>query len=263
MSEIITSVHNPRVKHAAGLREKKQRELDGLMLVDGAEEVSLALASRAVMRTLFCSEHNRDDAYGLLAKARQAGAEVIHVGGRAFEKVAYRDSPDGWVGVFHKPSTALAELRLGVAPLVLVIEAVEKPGNLGAMLRTADAAGADAVISCNPITDLSNPNVVRASKGAVFAVPIAEASTAETLRWLRRHHIKLVAATPAATQSYADVDWRQPIALAVGEEKHGLSDELLTAADISVRIPMRGRVNSLNVSNSAAILLYEAVRQRG
>lgn len=263
MSEIITSIHNPRIKYAAGLRDKKQRDAEGLMLVDGADEIALALASRAVLRTLFCSEHNRDDANGLLEKARQLGAEVIHVGGRAFEKIAYRDSPDGWVGVFRKPNTDLADLRLGAAPLVLVIESVEKPGNLGAMLRTADAAGADAVISCNPITDLTNPNVVRASKGAVFAVPIAEASTVETLRWLRRQQIKLVAATPAATQSYAALDWRQPIALAVGEEKHGLSDELLAAADISVRIPMRGRVNSLNVSNSAAILLYEAVRQRG
>ena len=263
MSDIITSIHNPRIKHAVGLRDKKQRDLESLMLVDGAEEIALAIESRAILRTLYRSEHNRHDLHGFLIKARQAGAEVIELGERAFEKIAYRDSPDGWVGVFRKPSTLLSDLRLSATPLVVVIESVEKPGNLGAILRTADAAGVDAVISCNPITDLTNPNVVRASKGALFAVPIAEASTTEVLRWLRANHIQLVAATPAATPVYSEIDLRQPVALAVGEEKYGLSETILAAADLSVRIPMRGRVNSLNVSNSAAILLYEAVRQRG
>ena len=158
--------------------------------------------------------------------------------------------------------TELAALRPGPDPLLLVCDGVEKPGNLGAMLRTADAAGASAVIATDPGTDWTNPNVVRASKGAVFAVPLVTATTAEALAWLAERDIPVLAATPEAPTRYTDLDLRGPLAIAVGEEKHGLSEAWLAAARWRALIPMRGRVDSLNVATSAAILLYEALRQR-
>ncbi len=167
----------------------------------------------------------------------------------------------GWRSAI--PSLRVSPISASVTvPFLIVAEAVEKPGNLGAMLRTADAVGVDAVLAAAPITDWGNPNIVRASKGAVFSVPVAAASTTETLDWLRERGIAIVAATPAATALYTDVDLRGPIAIAVGAEKHGLSDSFLAAADIHVRIPMWGRVNSLNVSIATALLAYEALRQR-
>jgi TrmH family RNA methyltransferase len=174
-----------------------------------------------------------------------------------------RRCPDGWLAVAPQPDLSLARLNpTKQNPLIVIAERVEKPGNLGAILRTADAAGADAVIVCDPIADLTNPNVVRASIGALFSVPVATATNAETLAWLRARGIAIVATTPAATQPFTAVDLTGPIAILVGEEKYGLSRFWLDQADLSVLIPMAGKVNSLNVSVSAALLVYEAVKQR-
>jgi TrmH family RNA methyltransferase len=181
---------------------------------------------------------------------------------RVFEKIAYRDNPDGWLAVFPLRRHRLEDLTPGDVPLIVVAEAIEKPGNLGAILRTSDAAGVTAVIACDSVTDIGNPNVVRSSKGAVFCVPVAEATTAETITWLRARGIPIVAATPQATLSYSDIDMTGPVAIAVGAEKPGLSRAWLDQADITVQIPMVGRVNSLNVATSAALLVYEAVNQR-
>jgi TrmH family RNA methyltransferase len=145
---------------------------------------------------------------------------------------------------------------------VIIAESVEKPGNLGAILRTADAAGVDALLVCDPRVDLWNPNVVRASRGAIFSVPYVECDNAAALKWLRAQKIQILAATPSAELLYSAVDLRPPAAIAVGTEDTGLSDFWLSEADVRIRIPMRGKVNSLNVSVSAALLLYEAVRQR-
>jgi TrmH family RNA methyltransferase len=206
----------------------------------------------------------RDQAQlALLERIRTMGAELVEVNQRVFEKIAYRDNPDGWLAVFPLAHRTLHGLSLGPTPLIVVVEAIEKPGNLGAILRTADAAGVDALISCDPVTDLGNPNVVRSSKGAVFCVPVAEASARETLDWLRARSIKTLAATPQATRRYTEVDLRGPIAIAVGAEKPGLSRLWLDEADITAQIPMMGRVNSLNVSIAAALLIYEAIKQRG
>lgn len=158
--------------------------------------------------------------------------------------------------------TSLDRLTLAKKPLLLVCEAVEKPGNLGAMLRTADAAGVHAVITVDAVTDWGNPNVIRASKGAVFSVPVADTTRDELLEWLQKHDIKIVAATPDTEELFTNVDMIQPVALFVGAEKPGLSDFWLNKADVKVRIPMSGKVNSLNVATSAALLTYEAVRQR-
>jgi TrmH family RNA methyltransferase len=198
----------------------------------------------------------------LLERARQTGAELIEVSDRVFDKIAYREGPDGWLATFPLITTQLGALKLPPNPLVIVAEGVEKPGNLGAMLRTADAAGVHAVIAAAPLTDWSNPNVVRSSKGALFSVPVGAADNRETIAWLRRHNIGIVAATPQATTVYTEARLHGAVAIAVGEEKYGLSDLWLQEADIEVRIPMVGHVNSLNVATAAALLVYEAVRQR-
>lgn len=261
---LITSLQNPKVKHVVALRERRERDRSGLMRVEGFEELSLALMSGARPTTLFfCRELFRDpEQERMVDRVQQAGADIIEVSEPVFAKMSYRDGPDGWLATFPLLNTALHTLQIGPNPFVIVAEAVEKPGNLGAMLRTADAAGVDAVIAVAPQTDWGNPNIVRSSKGALFSVPVAAANSQETLAWLRQHELQIVAATPQATTNYTEADLRGPVAIAVGEEKHGLSDTWLTEADIQVRIPMVGQVNSLNVATATALLVYEVVRQR-
>jgi len=187
---------------------------------------------------------------------------LIEVSPAVFEKIAYRENPDGWLAVIPALRRRLDDLSPGANSLLVVAEAIEKPGNLGAILRSADAAGATGLIICDPTTDLANPNVVRSSRGTLFSVRVAEAGGAETIAWLRARGIKLVAATPQANLVYTEADLRGPAAIAVGAEDEGLSRAWLEQADIAVRIPMLGRVNSLNVATAATLLLYEAVRQR-
>ena len=291
---LITSLTNPRVKHVVALRDKKSaREDSGLMLIEGFEELSLALACGAQPRTLFyCSEIFRKGTdVQLQQQIAATGAELVECTRPVFEKIAYRDGPDGWLAVVDRPAFGLMTFdgshggaplhdgshggaplhdgSHGGAPLLVVAEAMEKPGNFGAVLRTCDAAGVTGFISCDPIADLSNPNIVRASVGTLFSVPVAEASNEETLRWLRHHRIKVVATTPnpgpdgKLPLDFTQADLTQPVAILLGTEKFGLSDFWLNNADIRVRIPMLGRVNSLNVATSAALLIYEAVKQRG
>ena len=244
------------------------------MLVEGFEEISLAIESGVRPQTLyFCPALFRKETDAQLQAAVQAtGAEMVEVTEPVFEKMAYRDGPDGWLAVVIRPDFSLASLPIRPPvsrPAFFVIaEAVEKPGNFGAMLRTCDAAGVDAFISCDPIADLTNPNIVRASVGTYFSVPMAEASNEATLQWLRQQHIRVVATTPnpgpdgTLPLDFTQADLTQPIAILVGTEKFGLSDFWLANADMRVRIPMLGRVNSLNVATSAALLMYEAVKQR-
>jgi TrmH family RNA methyltransferase len=259
----ITSLQNSRIKLAVRLRQRRDREREGLMLVEGGDELRLALAAGARPQTLFTAPGARDSGPdGLPALARAAGAELIEVTAPVFEKMSYRDNPDGWLAIVPIVRRALADLTLSAMPLVLVAEAVEKPGNLGAMLRTADAAGVDAVVVCDPATDIYNPNVVRASRGTLFTVPVVTAPSAEALIWLRSRAVQVVAATPQAALPYTRADLRRPSAIVVGTEDAGLTPAWLAQADVAVQIPMRGRVNSLNVAASAALLLYEAVRQR-
>lgn len=261
---LITSLQNPRVKQIVALRDRRDRKRSGLMRVEGFEELSLALASGARPRDLFfCPALFRHtEQQSLLDLAQAAGGELIEVSEPVFQKMAYREGPDGWLATFPTIERTLDDLHLEPNPFLLVAESIEKPGNLGAMLRTADAAGVDAVIASAPLTDWGNPNIIRSSKGAVFSVPVADASNAETIAWLHEHGIQIVAATPQATLRHDQADLSGPLAIAVGSEKYGLSDTWLEAADVAVRIPMVGRVNSLNVATAAALLIYEAVRQR-
>lgn len=265
MNELhITSPANSRLKFLASLRRRRSRDETGLTLLEGYEELGLAVDAGVRPDTLFyCPELMGDPTHReLVERVRSSGTEVVRLGRAAFEKAAYREGPDGFLAVVGTVSRAVADLPLGPDPLVLLCQGVEKPGNLGAMLRTADAAGIAAVVAADPVTDWGNPNVVRASKGTVYALPVASGSTAESVRWLREHRISLVATTPEADLDYTEVDYTGRVAVAVGAEKHGLTDDLLAAATHRVHIPMSGRANSLNVATSAAVVLYEAVRQR-
>jgi TrmH family RNA methyltransferase len=261
------------------LKDKRQRDEDNLMLIEGFDPLSLALdcgvspASVYICPELYKPAHSPNAHAQLLAKVRDAGAEIIDTTRAVFEKMAYRDGPDGWLAVATRPAFDLSTgtrliASLQHAPLILVAEAVEKPGNLGAMLRTCDAAGVDAFFFCDPKADLTNPNVVRASQGTLFSVPVAQCSSADAIAWLRKCNIKIVATTPNSIRGemplpYTQFDFTQPCAIVMGEEKYGLTQTWLAGADVAVRIPMVGRINSLNVATSAALMIYEAVKQRG
>jgi TrmH family RNA methyltransferase len=259
----ITSTANARVKQLVTLRQRRNRDRAGVTLVEGHEELSLALAAGVRPITLYlCPELAGDGADAVTGRVAGLGAEVVRVSRAVFGKIAYRESPDGWLAVVPAVRTGLSQLGPGPRPLVLICEGVEKPGNLGAILRTADAAGVAAVIAADPVTDWGNPNVVRASKGTVFSVPVASASSAEVLDWAAERGLRLVAAAPDGDVPLTGADLSGPVAIVVGSEAHGLPAIWLARADTRVRIPMFGRADSLNVSTSAAILVYEAVRQR-
>ncbi|GGL36241.1 RNA methyltransferase [Phycicoccus endophyticus] len=263
---LVTSATNPRLKAVAALRRRRVRDQEGLTVVDGYDELALAVDAGVVPRTLlYCPELMLDpDAQSaLVERVRGLGATTVRCGRTAFEKVAYREGPDGFLAVVPGAGRRLEDLVLGPDPLVVVVEGLEKPGNLGSVLRSADAAGVAAVVAADPATDWGNPNVVRASKGTVFTVPVASAPLAGVLGWLAGHGIRLVATTPDTATLHTEVDWTGAVAVAVGTEKTGLTPAALAAADERVRIPMAGRVNSLNAGVSAAVVLYEAVRQRG
>jgi TrmH family RNA methyltransferase len=253
----ITSLQNPRVKHIVKLREdKKQRQKDRLILVEGYDELTLALACGFQPQTLLSAPELISQTLTVL------NAEILTVSRAVFEKISYRDNPDGWLGLFPMPATSLSELQLSENPLVIVAESVEKPGNLGAILRTADAAHVDAILVCDPRVDIWNPNVIRASRGAVFAVPVVEVGSPEALNWLRSRKMRVLAATPSADVMYTEIDMQGPLAIAVGTEDEGLTEFWMQNSDIRVKIPMTGKVNSLNVSIATALMTYEAVRQR-
>jgi RNA methyltransferase, TrmH family len=254
----ITSPQNPRIKHILKLRDDKHlRRRDGTMMVEGCDEINLALASGYKPQTVVTAPE--------LARRPLNGysAETLTVSRAVFEKISYRENPDGWLAVFAAPKTMLDDLKLGPSPLLILAESIEKPGNLGAILRTADAAGVDALLLCDPRVDVYNPNVVRASRGALFSVPMVEVSNDSALAFLRKHRIRVLAAVPRAETEYAHQDLRGPLAVAVGTEDQGLTDFWVAHADLTVRIPMLGRVNSLNVSVATALIVYEALRQRG
>lgn len=253
----ITSLQNPRVKQIVKLRDdKKERQREGLMLVEGYDEISLALEAGHQPRTLLTAPE-------LVRRTmNHIDAETLTVSPAVFEKMSYRENPDGWLALFPIPRLTWEDLKLSASPLIVVAESVEKPGNLGAILRTADAAHVDAVLVCDPRVDAYSPNVVRASRGAIFAVPVVETKNDPALTWLRGRGLRILAATPSAEAEYTLQDLRGPLAVAVGTEDEGLTDFWMNQADLKVKIPMMGKVNSLNVSIATALILYEAVRQR-
>jgi len=260
----IDSPHNPRIRAAAALRDRRDRVATGLALVDGARESLRAIEAGTAVDTAFiCPPLLRsEDALAAEASLRARGIDALDVSERAFEAVAYGDRTDGIVLVVRVPSVRLEDLDPGDSPLLLVTEDVEKPGNLGAILRTADAAGCDGVIAIGG-ADPFNPNVIRASAGTVFTVPFAAATGDEALTWLRGRAIRILAARVDADALYTDADLRGPLAIVLGSEALGLSDAWLAPDVEAIRLPMLGVADSLNVAAAAAILAYEARRQRG
>lgn len=269
----ITSPQNPRVKRVIKLNDRRARDEARQTVVEGVREVRLALGRGIVpVEAYLCPElidspEVEKAAQHLRAIAATGMSEMFLVSPEVFAKMAYRGESGGLLLVIAYRLPRLDDLQFRGAPFLVVVEEAEKPGNLGAILRTADAAGADAAIAPAPAdgrgTDLHNPNVIRASLGAYFTVPAVATSNEEAIGWLKRQGIAIVAATPAAEALYTDTDLTGPVALAVGSEAWGLSDAWLAAADRRVRIPMAGDVDSLNLSASAALLMYEVVRQRG
>ncbi len=264
MSDPITSSSNPQIKDLVRLRDRRHRDRSGTFVVEGYREVTRALDAGVEIERLYISRDlflgpNEDE---VIARVAELGAPVIDVAPDPFTKAAYRDRPEGLLAVATQFETSLDSLELASEPLVLVVEGIEKPGNLGTMLRTADAAGCEAVIVCDPTTDPFNPNVVRASTGMLFVVPLAVASSEDAIEWLRSKGITTFATTPDATMLHTDADLTGAIAIVVGTEQYGLSDMWLEQADHRIRIPMAGAADSLNAAMAAGIALFEAVRQR-
>ena len=260
--EIITSAQNPKIKELISLQEKSRvRKEKGLFVVEGRREFEHCVRSGFKVRTAFiCSEII--DSQWIDAVLAGSDSLVVDLPAALYQKVAYRSGTEGIVAEVECRQRSLESLALGQEPLIVVLESVEKPGNLGAVLRSADAAGADAVIVCDPLTDLYNPNLIRSSIGAIFTVPVVTASSEETIKWLKDNNIQILTAQLQDSQWYYDTSMLGPTAIVMGTESTGLTQIWRNAADAHIRIPMLGRLDSLNVSVSAAILLFEAVRQR-
>jgi TrmH family RNA methyltransferase len=262
--ERITSLQNPRVKQLVRLRERRERDELGLFLVEGYREVRRALEKGVKLKELYFSPDwfLGENEPALLEQARQAGAQLFELSKDAFAKCAYRERPDGLLAVAPQWKRSLDDLALGAAPFLLVCESIEKPGNLGTILRSADAASCDALILCDAVTDLFNPNVVRASTGVLFSVPVVVADSATVHAWLKAKGIRTAATTPHTENLYTKTDLRGPLAVVMGSEQYGLSEFWMKNSDVLVRIPMAGQADSLNVAMATIITLFEAVRQR-
>ena len=261
--ETITSAQNPKIKNLLLLQEKsKARREQGLFVVEGRRELEHCLEAGFQVRTVFVCPEVAGRDFSTSLEGRRENLLVVEIPEALYRKVAYREGTEGILAEVETRTLRLEDLAISEHPLVVVLESVEKPGNLGAVLRSADAARADAVIVCDPLTDLWNPNLIRASIGAVFTVPTVCASSAETIDWLHAHGIRILTAQLQDSSWYYDTDMTGGTALVMGTESTGLTDVWRRSADAHIRIPMLGRLDSLNVSVSAAILLFEAVRQR-
>ena len=253
---IITSLQNAKVKRLVALQQKSsERRKSGLFVVEGQRELQHCIEAGYQVEEVYMVE-------GGGWKVEGFSPTVFTVSPQVYEKIAYRGSTEGVVATVRERHLMLADLHLPANPLIMVLESVEKPGNLGAVLRSADAAKADAVIVCDPLTDLYNPNLIRASIGAVFHVPVVACTSTDCIAFLKQRNIQILTAQLQDSSLYYETDMRRATALVMGTESTGLTDVWRQAADAHIRIPMLGRMDSLNVSVSAAILLFEAVRQR-
>lgn len=254
MVETITSTSNPKIKKLIALQQKSsERRESGLFVVEGQRELAHCLEAGYEADTIFVLSGT---------KVEFKASRIIEVSKEVYEKIAYREGTEGVVAEIKARHTKLEDLRLRDNPLIAVLESVEKPGNLGAVLRSADAAGADAVIICDPRTDLYNPNLIRASIGAIFTVPCVACSSEEAISFFKEKGIQILTAQLQDSSLYYDCDMKRGTAIVMGTEATGLTDSWRQAADAHIRIPMLGQLDSLNVSVSAAILLFESVRQR-
>ena len=260
----ISSLANTRIKHVVRLRERRYRDCSNETIIEGFRELTQALRGGHKLNVVFyCPPFFLgENEESLLARAAKDNVLLIETSQSVFEKISYRDRPDGLLGVGHKVGATLSQLILrSDNPLILVTESIEKPGNLGSILRSADGAGLDAVIVCDPKTDINNPNVVRASIGTLFRIPVIESSRQALFSFLQDNAIKWIASSPTSRRMYWEADYCPPVAIVVGSEQYGLDDRWLEDGE-SVRIPMYGSADSLNVATAASLLIYEAIRQR-
>jgi TrmH family RNA methyltransferase len=257
----ITSLHNPFIKSVIQLQEKaKARKQSGLFIIEGKREIQLALKGGYCIETvLFLPEITSETELKSFSKS----AELIQITKEVYQKIAYRDTTEGIIAIAKTKKLLLSDLKLSKNPLILVVESIEKPGNLGAMLRTADAANIDAVLIANPKTDLYNPNIVRSSVGCLFTNQIAVGTTDEIIEFLEKNSIHFYSATLQNSTHYHTQNFTLPTALVVGTEATGLTQKWREKATQNIIIPMQGEIDSMNVSVAAAILLFEAKRQRG
>jgi TrmH family RNA methyltransferase len=260
----ITSLQNPRIKNIVKLQQHRHRQRQGLFLIEGYRALWHALTQGYPIAEVYsCPElHFGNNELQLLADLAAGGAQVVEVSAPVFQKIAVRGRTDGLLAVAPQRIRRLADHQPPADACYLIAEAVEKPGNLGTLLRSADGAGATGVIICDPCTDVWHPDVVRGSVGACFTMPIFECDALTVIAWCRQHGIQTLAATPQASTLYTAVAMTGAVAIAVGTEQYGLSETWLTQADCQVRLPMLGTANSLNVAVAATLLLYEVVRQR-
>lgn len=265
MIKLITSAQNPLIKQLTILSEKsKLRKETGTCIVEGVKEITMAIqCGYNVLQLLFNNSRFTAEEVSNILPMMNTETEIIELTKDVYAKLAYRESTEGVIAVVKTKAHGLDQLLLHKKnPLILIAEAPEKPGNIGALLRTADAAGVDAFIIANPLTDLYNPNIIRSSVGTVFSTQVAVGTTAEILHWLQEKRISIYCAALSASIPYYSCDFTGPAALVVGTESTGLSELWLEGGDQNVIIPMNGKIDSMNVSVSAAILIFEAVRQR-
>ncbi|HBR14861.1 MAG TPA: RNA methyltransferase [Candidatus Omnitrophica bacterium] len=271
MPESIISLTNLRIKHLVKLRTHGPKERQGLTIVEGGREILRAFEAKVPFKELYVCREQGESSIGLeemggkesfIKKIAALKVPVFEVSKSVFAKISYGERREGLLALCAPRPLSLEQLHRKENPLYVIVETVEKPGNLGAILRTADGVGVDGVIVCDAQTDIYNPNVIRASLGTVFCVEVAVTSTRESVRFLKERDIRICAAVPCAKNVYSQVNMKGPLAIVLGSEQKGLSDLWASQADIQVRIPMKGKADSLNVSTAAAILLYEALRQR-
>ncbi|MBF0489758.1 MAG: RNA methyltransferase [Candidatus Omnitrophica bacterium] len=263
--EIITSLQNDSVKQAIALREAKTRREYGLTIIDGIREIYRAFDAGVDIEKIFVcpSLLPEQDEQHLLALLKHRNIKIVEVNEAVFEKLAFGQRLEGLLALGRIPQKALSDLKPAGTSLYVIVQALEKPGNIGAILRTCDAAGVDGLILVDAKTDLFNPNVIRASTGTVFSVPTAIADSQAVLDFLTRYKIKTCSLFPQSTKNYTDVDFTGPVAIVLGSEDQGLSEFWVKHTDIDMKIPMNGKADSLNVSVCGAIVIYEALRQRG
>jgi TrmH family RNA methyltransferase len=255
----ITSLQNSLVKQAHALREASERRRQGMTIIDGAREIKRAFEAGVDLYKVFYVKGQQG---ALLKHLQDSKLEWIEVDTKVMEKLVYGERHEEMIALAKTPHLSLQDLKLSAKPLVVVLESLEKPGNLGAVLRTCDGVGVEAVLVCDPHTDVYNPNVIRSSTGVVFRMPVVCAGAVEVFSFLRSKEIKICASAPSAAKLYTQADLKGAWAIVLGSEDQGLSDYWLKNADVTVKIPMHGLADSLNVSTTAAIILYEALRQR-
>jgi TrmH family RNA methyltransferase len=260
----ITSAQNQRIKNLAHLQKARERKAQNVFIVEGEKEFCRAIEYNYQFTSVFvCFDVIPEHRFKSISSGITKDAEVFPVSKDVFEKIAYREGSGGIIALAKPKSHSLSDLKLPEKPLLLVLEAIEKPGNLGALLRTADAAGIDAVIVCDPQTDIYNPNVVRSSIGCLFSVPLAVCDSKEAISWMKQQKISIYCTYLQAAVPYTEANFKRASAIVMGTEADGITNQWVNAADQNIIIPMRGSADSMNVSTSAAVVVFEACRQRG